>query len=176
MKKLYAIMLKVLLASMLFAFSSCTVPKVEHIEINPTMTKAKQPVGNGMYMLIPSNYRSSQANELAPSFKSEDDASSIQAQVITLSVADLKKTFEPDQLKKEGVSLSETTTIQYGNYQNAFFAKVYDEKNGIFSYTLAIELEGQTYLLEATTTDIAHDFYDTRIRQSLLSVYIEASK
>ncbi len=159
---------------LLFLAMSCTAPKVDNIVIEPKLTSTKQALGQGVSMLIPMDYRKGDTDEgYTASFETENQSSSLSLQVTRESLAQIKSAYSPKSLEENGQSLSEISTVEYGDNKKAFFAKVHDHGDSVFDYILAIEQHGQTYLIEAACTDISHDFYDYKIRQSLLSVYIE---
>ncbi len=163
-----------LLISILLMTSNCTVPQVNHIEIVPKLTISKQTIGEGVSMLIPLDYQKVEAdNGYAASFETENLASSLSLQVVQETLSTVKSAYSPASLEENDLSLSELSTVQYGENPNAFFAKVHDDENAVFGYVLAIEQKDKTYLIEGASTDISHDFYDYKIRQALLSVFIE---
>ena len=160
--------IKILFVGLLLIIS-CQSTEHNHIEITPKKTPNKIHVGQGVWMNIPSYFKKAKSYE---GYQAPNSTASISVKSSNKSIEELKKSFEPAYLKKRKTVLLESSTVKYGDNENAFFTVVRDKRKETIRYFLAIAQGGRTYNIKAFYFENARDGYNLEIREALQSVFI----
>ena len=96
---------------------------------------------------------------------------SVSLQVDRANLEDVRKHFEPANLKRQGVKLIEMRDVQYGDSEKGLFTIVHDKRKGTYRYLLSIARESKVYNIKGFCMEPLREKYETPIKMALKSAY-----
>ena len=126
-------------------------------------------VGHGVWMNIPKGYKKAKSYD---GYQTNNLTSSISVRMHEKSSEQLKRSYDPKNLRRRNLKLIELSDVTYGETGTGFLSVVHDKRKNIRRYLLSITLNGLTYNISSFCPERDKDGFDPVIRWSLESVYI----
>lgn len=155
---------------MILGFIGCEDPVIRNqITLSPQKSSKKSHLGKGVWLNVPKGYKKAKSYD---GYQARGMNSSISVRLHEKNSDELKKSYDPKNLKKRGLKLIELSDVAYGESGKGFLSVVHDKPKNLLRYLLSISYNGATYNITSFCPESRKSSYDPAIRKSLGSVYI----